>query len=781
MGSAILQDLVVVMVIAAAVTILFYRLRQPVVLGYLLAGAIVGPHAMRLVIDTASIDGLAELGIIFLMFGVGLEFDLRKLRKVGVKATIAAGVQIALMIWIGFEVGKALGWSLMDSIFLGAIISMSSTVIIIKILTEMGKIKEEYAELAIGILIIEDIAAIVMVALLSSLGETGSFDPGVMGATVGAILLFVFIFLAVGLVLVPRLIDIVSKFHVEEVLVITVVGLAFGAALLAVKLGFSVALGAFLMGAIIAESKAVRRVEHKIVPIRDLFTAMFFVAVGMLINPPDLMSYWQPILLITAVTIFGKMIGVTLGAFVVGYDGRTSFKTGASMGQIGEFSFIIAGLGLSLGVIRPELHPIAVTVCALTSLTTPWFMRRGPQIADAVAPRLPTWYSRALMAYTGFVRNRVFSSPDPMAHGNGRKSRHGTRVAIYAAWLFGLLIVAGYASAWLGAEVGKSLSLGDNATRAAAVGFLGLAALPIFVAFVKATEAYALAAAKERQLNPKHLTSGESFHRRPKFIAAASSIAASVLLLGLAVRVAWGVHPLAIPNTWLLVPMLLVLVLVAMFAWRRLERLYRSMESTLNDLMGEDDDEPIDDNRHQRLRERLPWGMDVEEIHIQPWDRASYTSIKSLSLRDKTGATVLSLERGQSVVPNPHPDLVLLPGDRMILVGKHEQLQIARRYLAMPVRRDTPVVASDLRIPGSSPAVGHSLGELDLGQSTGATVGFVQKPDGSLIAPSSRVVMEPDDHIIVYGPEASIDQTVERLRAQRMTQPPKPKMGPGNW
>src|ERR1051325_7321426 len=291
MGTAILQDLVVVMVLAAAVTIIFYRMRQPVVLGYLLAGLVIGPGALALIRDGESIHGLADLGLIFLMFAVGLEFDLKKLRQVGVPAAVVAAVEVGLMLWIGYEVGRWMGWSQMDSIFLGAVISISSTTIIVKILTDMGKLKEEYSELAFGILIIEDLLGIVIVALLSTMGTTGRLDPGIVGATVGGVVLFVFIFIAVGLVMVPRLIDVVSKFHVEEVLVITVVGLAFAAALMAQNLGFSLALGAFLCGAIIAESKAVQRVEHKIVPIRDLFTAMFFVAIGMPIEPAHIANY----------------------------------------------------------------------------------------------------------------------------------------------------------------------------------------------------------------------------------------------------------------------------------------------------------------------------------------------------------------------------------------------------------------------------------------------------------------------------------------------------------
>ena len=776
MGADILQDLVVVMVVAAAATIVFYRLKQPVVLGYLLAGLLVGPHLGRLVSDVQSIEGLAHLGIIFLMFAVGLEFDLKKLRKVGLKATVAAAVQIGVMILLGFEVGRWLGWTMMDSIFLGAIISVSSTVIIVKILAEMGKLKEEYAELAFGILIIEDIAAIVMVAVLTALGMTGSFDAGIMGATIGGILLFVFIFLAVGLVMVPRLIESVSRFHVEEVLVITVVGLAFAAALLAEKVGFSVALGAFLMGAIIAESKAVKRVEHKIVPIRDLFTAMFFVAVGMLINPADLVTYWWPILLITLVTIVGKIIGVTLGAFLAGFDGRTSIKTASAMAQIGEFSFIIAGLGLSLGVIRPELHPIAVAVCAVTSLTTPLFMRVGPALADRLAPRLPTWYARMLSAYTRLVRRAGSSGADPLATHDARRARHGTRVALYAAWLFGLLIMAAYVSEWVGAEVEQRLSLGDNAARASALAVLGLAGLPLFVAFVKATEAYTFAAAKSRAMNPKHLTRSDAVYRRPHFVARVVASLASIVLVALAVRVAWGVHPLAIPDLWVAVPILMVVCFIGFFAWRRLERVYAGMERTLNGLMGHDEEEIVHD-RNRHLKERLPWGMDLEEVMLRPIDHAAYMSLKSLNLRDRTGATVLLVERGTQVVHNPHADMVLLPHDRLILVGKRDQLENAQRYLQHLAHRQGEIVEEDLRVPASSPAVGRPLGALDL-TGTDARPEYVRKRDGTVVAPSPRVLVEPDDHIVFYGSEGSIETARARLRATRAPDGAKPKLGP---
>ena len=776
MGATILQDLVVVMVIAAAVTIVFYKLKQPVVLGYLLAGLVVGPGAFGLIHDGESIHGLANLGLIFLMFAVGLEFDLKKLRKVGLPAAIVAAAEFAAMLAIGYYVGKWLGWSDMDALFLGAVISISSTTIIVKILTEMGQLKEEYSELAFGVLIIEDLLGIVLVALLTSFGATGSVDTSIIPSTVGAVTLFVFIFIAVGLVLVPRLIEAVSKFHVEEVLVITVVGLAFAAALMAENLGFSLALGAFLIGAIIAESKAVQRVEHKIVPIRDMFTAMFFVAIGMLIDPRHIVAYWDIILLVTVATIVGKVASVSIAGFLVGNDGRTSVKTATALGQIGEFSFIIAGLGLSLGVVREELPPVAIAVCAITSLATPWLMKYGNRSADWVAPRLPRWYVRLCDAYLRMIRRVTARREHAHTPHEARRSRHGARIGIYAAWLFGLLLVAAYASKWLGTEVSDRLSLGDNATRAATLGFLGLAGLPLFVAFSKATEAYTLSRAKEHEMDPRHLVKADRLHRRPKVIARAVSVVASIVLLAVAIRAAWGVHPLALPSTWFLVPVLAALAGVGFLFRRRLERVYHGMERTLNELMGVDD-AAHEDPRNRFLRERLPFGLDAEEVTVRNYTRAAYGSLKTLDLRGRTGATVLAVERHGGIMHNPHADILLLPNDRIVLVGTPTQLEKARRYLdeGVPEMRGDRIVERDFRVPASSPAVGHRIGELAL--DAGARLGVVVKKDGSMYAPSERVTLEPDDHIVVYGPEASLEATRERLKIKAYADP-RPRRGP---
>ncbi|MDQ4171903.1 cation:proton antiporter, partial [Pseudomonas aeruginosa] len=339
-----IQDLAVIMLVAGVVTILFHRLRQPVVLGYIVAGFIIGPHTppFGLIHDEDTIKTLAELGVIFLMFCLGLEFSLRKLFQVGATAFIAAFLEIVLMIWIGFEIGRFFEWSTMDSLFLGAILAISSTTIIVKALGDLKMKNERFAQLIFGVLIVEDILGIGIIALLSGIAVSGSVETGEVFSTVGKLSLFMIVALVVGILLVPRLLAYVAKFESNEMLLVTVLGLCFGFCLLVVKLEYSMVLGAFLIGAIMAESRQLVQIERLIEPVRDMFSAIFFVAIGLLIDPKILVEYAWPIALITVAVVLGKMFSCGMGAFIAGNDGRTSLRVGMGLSQIGEFSFIIA-------------------------------------------------------------------------------------------------------------------------------------------------------------------------------------------------------------------------------------------------------------------------------------------------------------------------------------------------------------------------------------------------------------------------------------------------------
>ena len=400
--TSFLQDLAIVMSVAALATVLFRQFKQPVVLGYILAGLVIGPHTppFALIADEHAIETLAELGIIFLMFALGLEFSLRKLRKVGATAFIAASLEILLMILAGYGLGRAFGWNQMDSIFLGAILSISSTTIIIKALEGLGKTRERFASLIFGILIVEDILAIVMIALLSGFARTGQLEAEAVGMTILSLGSFLGILLVAGLIIVPRLLNYVARFKSDEMLLITVVGLCFGISIVTVKLGYSVALGAFLIGAIIAEARQIYKIETLMHPVRDLFSAVFFVSIGMLIDPALLAKYAVPILAITVVVVLGKVFSCAFGTFVAGNDLRTSLRVGMGLAQIGEFSFIIASLGLSLNVTSDFIYPIAVAVSSLTTLLTPYLIKNSDGLVEWFHRVAPKPMLQAIDAYS---------------------------------------------------------------------------------------------------------------------------------------------------------------------------------------------------------------------------------------------------------------------------------------------------------------------------------------------------------------------------------------------
>jgi len=402
-----IQDLAVIMLVAGVVTILFHRLKQPVVLGYIVAGFIIGPHTppFGLIHDEDTIKTLAELGVIFLMFCLGLEFSLRKLFKVGATAFIAAFLEIVLMIWIGFEIGRWFGWSTMDSLFLGAILAISSTTIIVKALNDLKMKNERFAQLIFGVLIVEDILGIGIIALLSGIAVSGSVSSGEVFSTVGKLSLFMIVALVIGILLVPRLLAYVAKFESNEMLLITVLGLCFGFCLLVVKLEYSMVLGAFLIGAIMAESRQLLKIERLIEPVRDLFSAIFFVAIGLMIDPQVLVDYAWPIVVITLAVVLGKMLSCGMGAFIAGNDGRTSLRVGMGLSQIGEFSFIIAALGMTLQVTSDFLYPVAVAVSAITTLLTPYLIRAADPLSQKLGNVMPRRLARVLSLYGEWLRN----------------------------------------------------------------------------------------------------------------------------------------------------------------------------------------------------------------------------------------------------------------------------------------------------------------------------------------------------------------------------------------
>ncbi|HZX91656.1 MAG TPA: cation:proton antiporter [Rudaea sp.] len=405
-----IHDLAIIMLTAGIVTVVFHLLRQPVVLGYIVAGVLIGPHTppYTFVTNEETIRTLAELGVVFLLFSLGLEFSLRHLRQVGATALVSAIAGIVTMLSLGYAVGRAFDWSVMDALFLGAMLSISSTTITIKALEDLKLKKQHFAQVVFAILIVEDVLAIAMIALLASAAKTGAIDSGEVMRTLGGLTVFLVASLVIGILTVPRLLDFVARFNSNEMLLVSVLGLLFGFCLVVVRLGYNAALGAFVIGAIIAEAGALHRIERLIAPVRDMFCAIFFVAVGLMLDPVMLLDYAGPVAAATLAVIIGKSLARTAGSFAAGQDARTSLRIGMSLAQIGEFSFIIATLGLTLKATSAFLYPIAVCVSAITTLFTPYLIRGADPLARRIGALVPPGVNRILHMYTAWLQSLRF-------------------------------------------------------------------------------------------------------------------------------------------------------------------------------------------------------------------------------------------------------------------------------------------------------------------------------------------------------------------------------------
>lgn len=371
------QDLGVILITAAVVTLIFKRLKQPVVLGYIMAGLLVGPHFPFVpnVTDTAGIKVWAEIGIIFLLFGVGLEFSFKKLKEIGVTALCIASFKILFMLLLGFIAGKILKWSFSASLFLGAILSISSTTIIISALKEISFKQKRYLSLIVGILIVEDVIAILMLALLPMLVTVKTVSGWDILAPIFSLSVFLLFYLLIGIFVLPVFIKKIHPLMNDETRLILCLGLCFIMAILSNRLGLSSVLGAFVMGSLLAETVEGKQMEQLIIPVRDLFAAVFFVSVGMLIDPQAIYEHYLQIILLSILTLVGKFIATTIGALLSGEKIKNSVQAGMGLAQIGEFSFIMVTLAISLGIVEEFLYPVTVAISCITTFTTPYMLR----------------------------------------------------------------------------------------------------------------------------------------------------------------------------------------------------------------------------------------------------------------------------------------------------------------------------------------------------------------------------------------------------------------------
>lgn len=380
-GIELVGDLGYLLLVCSAVGALAYILKQPMVLGFLVAGILIGPFGpFGLIKDTEMLNNFSDIAIVLLLFGVGLTFPLSQLRAIGKIGTGIAVIEVLVMLAIGFGVGSALGWPFYDAMFLAAALSISSTAIIVKVLEEMGKMESSSAILMIGVLVIEDLVAILIISAMHSGVVSGSFELTEIMVTMGEIGLFIGGTIAAGVLIMPRVFALIAKLERYEITIMFALGTAFGLAFLSYQLGFSAATGAFLAGVIIAGSKFSEQISVMISPTREIFTAIFFVTIGALMDLSLISTYWIPVAIITIVTVFGKFGSVYLGTRLMGFEKSFAIGIGLSMAQLGEFSFIVLKTGQDLGVISATLFPIIGMAVALTTFIGPMLVKLGSRV-----------------------------------------------------------------------------------------------------------------------------------------------------------------------------------------------------------------------------------------------------------------------------------------------------------------------------------------------------------------------------------------------------------------
>jgi len=675
-----LKALATVLCVAAVTTVVFQRLRQPVVLGYILAGLIVGPHVpIPLVADRAVVQTLSELGVILLMFSLGLEFSLQKLARVGLTVGVTAGIESSIMFWLGFVVGRAFGWTLLESLFTGAIVAISSTTIIAKAFEEQ-RVGGRLRELVVGVLIVEDLIAVLLMAALTAVSSGDDLSAGTLARSSLRLGLFLAVLVALGLLVVPRTIRAVQRLGRPETTLVASIGICFATALLALEFGYSVALGAFIAGSLVAESGEERQIEPLVRPVRDVFVAIFFVSVGMLIDPALVVRHAPAVATLCAVVVFGKVVSVSVGAFLTGNGTRTSVQAGMSLAQIGEFSFIIAGLGISLGVTQEFVFPVAVAVSAFTTLTTPWLIRASGPTASFVDRKLPRSLQTFAALYGSWL-DRLRSAPRPRGAG-GDARRLARLLALDAALLAGVVIATSLSAETIAGLVASRFGASSAVSRAAVIVAAIALSAPFLVGILRITGRLVGTLAEAALPEPSEA----------RVDLAAAPRRALAVTLQLAVTLLVGLPLLALtqpflPGPYGAVVLGLLLLVLGLAFWRSATNLQGHVKAGTEMIVevlakqARKGAAAPDDRALAPVGSLLPGLGEPVPFRVDARSVAAGRTLAELDLRGLTGATVLAIirEGRGSIAPTAREEL--RAGDVLALAGSHAAVEAAKDLL----------------------------------------------------------------------------------------------------
>lgn len=731
----LISDLALILGTAGLVTLVFKKLNQPIVLGYLVAGFLVGPKTSMFptVLSGESIQLWAEIGVIFLLFALGLEFSFKRLFRVGGTAGFTALVECSLMIILGYVTGRLLGWSFMDSLFLGGILSISSTSIIIRTVEELGFKNLKFVGVVFGILVIEDLVAVLLMVLLTTVALTRDFAGGEMLGAIVKLSFFLAIWFIAGIFILPSFLKRAQRLLTEETVLVVAVGLCLLMVVFATKVGFSSALGAFVMGSILAETIEGERIHHLVAPIKNLFSAVFFISVGMLIDPQIIALYWREVLILSTVVVLGKTLSVTLGSVLSGQTLKSSVQSGMALSQIGEFSFILATLGLNLKVISEKIYPLAVAVSVITAFTTPYMLRSSEKVYAWLEKKLPGRVVAALDSYS------VFS----FSMSGNREWRDQVRLYILKILLNSVVVVAIFL---LMAKVFLPFLL-ERQMEEGSAKFITLSA----TLFMSAPFLWALAFGRTKSFETLLLEQGRGTHN---YIFLVSRIMLSVGLLGAMVAQ-------FVPLAWAVGITLWMVVVVGFILFHKLRGVYQWFETRfLSNL----NDEVQKKHAKKSSRALAPWDAHITEFSIPSEGQYVGVPLGQLSIREKFGVTIALIERGKKRITAPGRGECLMPQDQVHVIGTDEQLIRFKNFVEADEVNFTSEDAMaeyslEQHLLGEeSPYLNKTIRECGLREVTRGLVVGIEREGRRILNPDSSETLQKGDLLWIVGDREKILQ-----------------------
>ncbi len=729
-------DLAIILITAGVITVVFKWLKQPLVLGYIVAGFFIGPYFpwFPAVSDITNVHVWSDIGIVFLMFALGLEFSIKKLKKVGSTGAITALTELAIMFLIGSSVGRILGWSSMECIFLGCMLSISSTSIIIKSFEDLKLKQQKFTSSVTAVLVVEDIIAVLLLVLLSTISVSKSFDGGQLAMSLVKLVFFLIVWFVFGIFLIPTFLRWMRRYMTEETLCIVAVGLCFGMVVLASYAGFSTALGAFVMGAILAETIEADVIHRIITPIKNLFCAVFFVSVGMLVDPHILVKYLVPILVIAGTVILFKSTAATLGFVLSGKNLKTAVQSGFCFCQIGEFSFIIAGLGLSFGVINPDIYPIIVSVSIVTTFVTPYMIKASNPFYSKLEPRLPQRLKEALERYSNSAKQTNQSSSV-----RSFLKKQFSSILIYSAinaaiCLLSFTLLKPFLNTVITNEAGEPSFWGN---------FLGMMiTLIIMIPFV-----WAIAVRNVNRLKIKELLDSTEYSQAIVIPVLLLRYFLALFFIGLVIGS--YIH-LAVG---FLIILAVFIVLVVLFSKRAIgfyQRIENQFVSNFN-------------SRQAQQSFKIPTLLEnnfyLERVAVTQYSPYSGKRLMDTNFREDYGINIVSIERAGQVYDLPPKEMLILPGDRLSVMGSEDQIAHLRSVIDVEPdmlihdHSDNELNIYRLTLTNEHPFVGMTISESHFSQHFHAMIIAIERDGQQILNPRSKTVFRLSDIVWFVSPD----------------------------